>query len=441
MTELTGLERDLTTLLEKAVQQATFLVPAPVRFPEAGLQCTGSQLRQVYYASKGFARRNITAAQTQIKEGLLAELADSLRSFLRNYIHNERIGLGLTLVAGGKSNPQISEYAQDLVRAAAILGPEELVQLLCDWERGTPIQYKTCAVLSGISVTEPLMMDGGIRFVELPKSSDALANELPDGISIDVEIMRMAGATKLIMDTQCRPSLYKPGGTWPDHQETWAYGSLGPSLDSLCDALSLVTNNRVRSLTYWFDFSPLDVLGAGSGYTLPRGDEFSSRTCLVTQEELDLVTKLLPKFLPGGQLNDNVTLAIRRWGRSKQQIDIEDSFIDLRIALEALYLKGIQDELGFRLATRGAWHLGANFEEGFQYRETLHKAYSQASRIVHASTVAITEETRELLANAQDLCRRGILKRLDEGREPDWNALILGKELDAAATNDDETQP
>ena len=45
-----------------------------------------------------------------------------------------------------------------------------------------------------------------------------------------------------------------------------------------------------------------------------------------------------------------------------------DRYIDLRIALEALYLEDFPDErttqeMRFRLALFGAWHLGDNFKE------------------------------------------------------------------------------
>lgn len=35
-------------------------------------------------------------------------------------------------------------------------------------------------------------------------------------------------------------------------------------------------------------------------------------------------------------------------------------------------------------------------------------------------------ENQRLLDNAQDIGRRTLLKRLDEGKAPDWTALILG---------------
>ena len=114
--------------------------------------------------------------------------------------------------------------------------------------------------------------------------------------------------------------------------------------------------------------------------------------------------------------------------RSKRQKGYVDKFIELRIALEALYLqgKGTRGEMGFRLANYGAWHLGADFAERRKYRTLLSRVYREASGAVHTAEVADTEANRELLSEAQDLCRMGILKRLDEGKAPDWDELILG---------------
>ena len=80
----------------------------------------------------------------------------------------------------------------------------------------------------------------------------------------------------------------------------------------------------------------------------------------------------------------------------------------------------------FRLATYGAWHLGGDPDERRGYHRTLRKTYSVASTAVHAGEIENSPENRELLADAQEACRQGILKRLVETGEPDWNELILG---------------
>lgn len=48
--------------------------------------------------------------------------------------------------------------------------------------------------------------------------------------------------------------------------------------------------------------------------------------------------------------------------------------------------------------------------------------------------------TANCSADAQALNRSGNLKRLEGGKVPDWNALIMGNVLDATASNDEETR-
>ena len=112
--------------------------------------------------------------------------------------------------------------------------------------------------------------------------------------------------------------------------------------------------------------------------------------------------------------------------RSKSRAGIADQLIELRIALESLYVPDTRGEARFRLSTHGAWHLGATFEERREYQRILRDAYDLASTAVHTGEVEHTDENHDLLVSAQALCREGILKRLDENPAPDWSALVLG---------------
>ena len=84
----------------------------------------------------------------------------------------------------------------------------------------------------------------------------------------------------------------------------------------------------------------------------------------------------------------NLRIAIDRWKRSKRRnTPLEDRLIDLRIALETLYLKDFVNErsgeMRFRLSLFGAWHLGATLEDRRDIRKTLRDAYGRASGAVH----------------------------------------------------------
>ena len=119
--------------------------------------------------------------------------------------------------------------------------------------------------------------------------------------------------------------------------------------------------------------------------------------------------------------------------RSKDdEAEFVDRFIDLRIALESLYLKDFPNEtsqeMRFRLSLFGAWHLGADQAERSNIRKQLRQAYDTASGAVHSGGVERTPENERLLADAQRLCREGILKLLADGAPRDWGDLILGVE-------------
>ena len=116
-----------------------------------------------------------------------------------------------------------------------------------------------------------------------------------------------------------------------------------------------------------------------------------------------------------GKTCPRLDTAISRWLKSKRFMEpLSDKLIELRIALEALYLEDESGENGFRLATYGAWHLGSNFEERRKYHKTFRKAYKSASRAVHAGTLKDAPEIKIV----QNFCREAILKRLQERQKP-----------------------
>ena len=101
--------------------------------------------------------------------------------------------------------------------------------------------------------------------------------------------------------------------------------------------------------------------------------------------------------------------------KSKNPADgLVDQFVDLRMAIESLFLQDFANEnsqeMRFRLALFGAWFLGTDFQDRKLIRKTLRAAYDRASGAVHTGEIEFNTENHELLADAQDLCRRGILK-------------------------------
>ena len=85
-----------------------------------------------------------------------------------------------------------------------------------------------------------------------------------------------------------------------------------------------------------------------------------------------------------GRADRKLRIATDRWRRSKRpDARLEDRYIDLRIALESLYLNDFvtehSSEMRFRLSLFGAWHLAEDLEERRRIRKVLRDAYDTAS--------------------------------------------------------------
>ena len=119
-----------------------------------------------------------------------------------------------------------------------------------------------------------------------------------------------------------------------------------------------------------------------------------------------------------------------------------DRMIDLGIALEALYLMDTDEktELSFRLRLHAAWHLGKDEEDRRRLMKEFGEIYDWRSKVVHTGKLPekrvgrrkrkpfTSEEVKQFIGRAQDLCRDSIMKILEDGKFPDWNNVILGGE-------------
>ena len=413
----------LTELLRTVAKQATFDIQHRGTY-------SALQLREIYHRRTDFDWLLAAPAEPHVRDDLLARLTRSLRILLSQYILDDRIGHTLTGLVSSEGFP-ITSFVLDLVRAAAILGPVRSTQLLCRWAEGGPVHYRQSALLSGMSVDDALEMPGGIRFVSQTNSFESSPYWWPDHFPD----FSMLGKAKVSIDSRTAPALYRPDGHMPSLDHTSAYGPVAePLLDAVCEALSLTCNNHVSWITMWPEFGDERAFGLVTRSRQSRlpVDGFSlSAGAPMAQAHMERARDLLVRRIAGRNSTKDLDLVISRWMTSKRRTSYAEQFIDLRIALEALYLnRGERDgEKSFRIATHGAWHLGTNASERLRYQQTLRDAYNLASTFIHAGEPKNSAKTEAVLKTAQDLCRQGILKRLNEPEEPNWNEMILGTEI------------
>lgn len=391
-----------------------------------------------------------------------------IRTELDSFVDHSSDSIGHAFPIGGPSNhitgfqqdgtltlavvSTLDQFAKSLVRGAAVLGTERAVTLLDGWVNGTSIRYQVRTLLNGDELlSEPCEPVAGLRIESLPLSTDHLSGFLPQhgGTSWDDYLGRMV----VTIEHTMAPALFRPG----DEEAVQSVRAVGvPAIEKVCQAFALEVDSELSQAFSWLDFRELDAfcLTKRSSTWSTGQERFRSRSA-PTSLRIDFLTGITTLELsPDVQLQldrdrfrstlmalDQADVktrrAVSRWLRSMDtNATLDDRFIDMRIALESLYLHDFlndhSQEMRFRLPLFAAWHLGADLSERRQLRKTVRRTYDTASGAVHAGHVESTPEHRDLLRDAQELCRRGILKLLEHGEPDDWGDVILGADVESA---------
>ena len=333
----------------------------------------------------------------------------------------------------------VEKFSAAMTKLAAVLGVDAVIDLLSGWTQGEPLAYRTCVVI-GLTLDSPIKPTRGIRVTPLPLTT----KELPSGLPSMTDQRRSVylGHAVLSVDTLATPALFRPVS---DNDRNPVRGRLINNLDVdlVCQALALECDVCVGTGLRWKDYSDLNPLivgrstwgiderlGRPAGWLSSSSDPSRKLTTIqlrdgsVRNPSEDAIKHLL-KLLRSA--DDRTRVAVDRWKKSKlPHATLTDRFIDLRIALESLFLPQTPDQqLKFRLATNGAWLVGRDGADRRKAWRVLGDAYTQASNAVHRGKVKQNADTEELLADAQMICRRGIRRVLRDGPVKDWNGLIL----------------
>ena len=421
--------QNLKRLLENAVAHTTF------KSSSFG-QITPAQLRGIFQQHRWQNGPWFHIfSEVECRIDVFEKFVDGLRFPLNEFVNEKDglIGYGADRVIGVILPRRVRDIARIFIRAAVLIGTERAIELFSGWMEGEPLRFKMDALLSGVALEEQLSLNEDICIKTLPKSTRDLPASLPH-FSIP-EIQYLGGVT-LSINIEAEPAFYKLQDSVDFNSKQvkfkWAGGQLPqyPYLE-FCEAMSLACNHCIRPVIVWKECGDLVVFGSGppsgaTGYLVP-GSVAKSQ---LSQEQLNETWNIFRKRRDSSEQTDRLDTSISRWQNSKRfEGNPADKFIDLRIALEALYLSGENQELKFRLATRGAWDIGELPEKREEYFQVLQDAYDLGSSAVHGKKFdpkKKQQEKKNTLKNAQDICRQGILKRLSTGQEPDWKKLILG---------------
>ena len=392
--------------------------------------------RTLYAVHNERARLILQTTDPAVDESRFKTILDAVRSLVADFTHPEtdRVGTGMVSVIGGAQfyppdgqfEPTVERLCRNLLTAAAVVGSPKAVRALVDWFSGRPYVYHGRASVVGLTFVEAISTQG-LHASRLPLSSHELQEAMSTAWLRFSNDEDLPGKVMLSFDVAATPPLYRPADDeMPSTRPVERVSAFHGGWADLCFALSLVTNHYVNWKYSWTDFGALYLLARShsSGYSINDGVP-------IVSPEVPLATSTLEESLQlfAGMKqvwNQELGIAIHRWHRSLRPGALADRFIDLRIALEYLYLSR-GGGLKFRVALCGAWHLGRSAKERRQYYDLLTRAYGEASRAVHSGRIKHPTDRRKqtLLTSAQDACRKGLMRWIKEGRRPSDDALEL----------------
>ena len=419
---------DLTAILNKVIPIATFEIRRLGTYSAA-------EIKDFYLHRHPTDIFRIGTARPVLDIEDSSEIERVLRIMLASYIEDDRIGNGLALVVGGMLDISVQNLVDGVVRAAAILGAEETTRRVERWARGKRIHYQMCALLDGLSLEQPVEVDGGIRLDILPASSPAVFAHLPLGADLDLASSSVMGKSKVTIECNDGPAFFLPSErTFAANgsvHRSWAVGPVPADFWGVfCKSLSLASNRYVDWVVQWAEFAEGEPFGwnvlSGRSSQVMDGQHAISSNQPVSLSEINHALEIFPKLSAEGNVDRRLSLAIDRWVTSKGRRAFADQIIDLRVGLEALFGVDGGGEIAYRMASRGAWYLGSDPKDRKCIYDSLKEAYNDASSVIHGRPERDNQKLRSVLTHGQDLCRRAILKRMENSSTPDWDDITMG---------------
>lgn len=447
----------LAQLLEKAVEKTKFrtedgtlLTPIQLRHKICKSYWGSPNLEQVRYA-----RLEVPDNITKCLSDELSRLLDIQGEFPTGHIghsfhisgsHNSRVTATQNWAIEIQQTSDHPTLAHSLVKAASITEPDATAQLLNGWAHGEPLRFTICSVLNDVYVDDRLDLGTGVRVYPLPASSQGLPQSLP---AMDVsKVSTILGRAVLEIDAYTLPVFFPPQiSSSPNQQTRTELGDV--TVDTFLDALSLVCGFRVNMAYSWNHYFESDAFAITKSTSYLSSDDrlqklgsalrhsssdniielldFEPPTSNLSIDQLRKACELSGKLQQRVKSSSRFRIAVARWNRSvSSSSPLEDRIIDLRIALESLYLDSEHGELGFRLSITGAKHLGTSLQDRKKIRKIFYDFYSLASRVIHGTTSKkVKSKQADSLNQASQLCRDGIAQILEQKYQPNWLDLLL----------------
>ena len=365
-----------------------------------------------------------------------------LRHELGQFLHEDRTYAATYAIFGGLgSGSSIDDILKSLLKAAIVGTPQAAAGAFYDEISCGYLPFQKFFLLTGVKVDHEVQVFNGISLIPLSNKGAELPGYLP--LLFGRDSSEFLSKTLLKVDMSVSPVLHKPDPGYtlqsgPDKHFTLALRSAdqaGFHTGKFFQALTLVGEQPVMSSMEWTHMSDEHIfdlrISPGSGYSWALAD--ASTTTFSEAQIDDAVEVYFRLVVLPSEVEQSLQIPLDRWMKSKTRQGYVDKMIDLGIAMESFYLRGIREELSFRFRLRAALHLGESSEDRKRLRKEFEQIYRYRSMAVHEGALPdhINVEgqsirTGQYIERSQELFRRSLMKVIHSGVLPDWESIELG---------------
>ena len=383
------------------------------------------------------ATYDVEIGDATVKERTLSLMRAELAQFLRE---DKTHSATYAIFGGPVSGSSIEYVLKNLLEAAIVNGPIAAARAFYGEIASGYLPYQQYFLLSGLTVEHEVQVGDGLSLIPLPNSTQYLPGFLPDRFRVDST--DFLSKTLLRVDMSVSPVLHKPEQGYTIQSGPETHFNISIRSTDLADfnpgkfflALTLVGDHPVFSKITWMHLSDEHIFdlrrGSGSGYSQ---DARSASSAVFSEAQVHQAIELYRKItgLPR-DVEGYLEIPIDRWIKSKTHQGYVDRMIDLGIAFESFYLRGIRNELSFRFRLRASLYL----EDGVDQRALLKRRFGQIyeirSQAVHEGTVpqqvgieGHDVRMMDFYERSQELFKRSLLKVIEKGRVPNWGSIEL----------------
>lgn len=413
-----------------------------VKFEVFGLRVNADELKAMYLRQTGLNRHWVTLAGVHMGGAELERLMKVIREVLKAYLDPEvdAIGNGMYGLMHETQIIRVQRFSENALRAAAILGPLEAADKILKWSGGLPFRYKQEAFINfgyppnGEGI---IRAEEGIEIARPAKLSDEIVQKLPPVVAEKVNmtsfkyhaVFRVAyeWAPVFVCAQEARQSHSRQN--MEAHSNQGNFPATDNMIEDVCQAMAVTMGEPVSWSFQWKNYNADEIFFAATSDPYERSTCITKRCPFPTEEEVVTALNFYKRRQEAEGKVSNLKYAIERLCRSQQALTLEDQAIELRIALETLFLSGekVSGELRFRLALHAARDIGVARVDRERWFEVAKDAYDLGSGAVHGSEIRDLSKRppEQIIAEGQQLCIEGIKKRIDEQRNPDWNEVRL----------------